>query len=141
MWKSLMLWKTNNKKALYEELKKSVNNDLRLRTTTKGPHRDDIQFFIDDVNVRNFGSQGQQRTAALSLKLAELNLIKEESGESAILLLDDVMSELDSTRQKFLVKTLSDTQLFITTTEITPCLEEELKNGNIYNIEKGKIKL
>ncbi len=131
----------DNKKALYEELKKSVNNDLRLRTTTKGPHRDDIQFFIDDVNVRNFGSQGQQRTAALSLKLAELNLIKEESGESAILLLDDVMSELDSTRQKFLVKTLSDTQLFITTTEITPCLEEELKNGNIYNIEKGKIKL
>ena len=131
----------DNKKALYEELKKSVNNDLRLRTTTKGPHRDDIQFFIDDVNVRNFGSQGQQRTAALSLKLAELNLIKEESGESAILLLDDVMSELDSTRQKFLVKTLSDTQLFITTTEITPYLEEELKNGNIYNIEKGKIKL
>ena len=128
-------------KKLYEELKKSVNNDLRLRTTTKGPHRDDIQFFIDDVNVRNSGSQGQQRTAALSLKLAELNLIKEESGESAILLLDDVMSELDSTRQKFLVKTLSDTQLFITTTEITPCLEEELKNGNIYNIEKGKIKL
>ncbi len=63
----------NIEEKLYSELKSSVQNDLRLRTTTKGPHRDDIQFFIDDVNVRSFGSQGQQRTAALSLKLAELN--------------------------------------------------------------------
>ncbi len=131
----------DTEEKLYNELKSSVQNDLRLRTTTKGPHRDDIQFYIDDINVRSFGSQGQQRTAALSLKLAELNLIKEESGENAILLLDDVMSELDSTRQEFLVKTLSDIQLFITTTEINDNLKESADKGNIYTVEKGKIKL
>lgn len=128
-------------KTVYEAIKNSYSNDLRLRTTTKGPHRDDIQFYIDNVNVRSFGSQGQQRTTALSLKLAELNIIKEETGESAILLLDDVMSELDSTRQEFLIKTLSDIQLFITTTEITQNLKDAVPKGNIYTIEKGKVKL
>ncbi len=126
--------------VIYDELKKSEENDLRLRTTTRGPHRDDIQFFIDDINVRNFGSQGQQRTAALSLKLAELNLIEEETGESAILLLDDVMSELDVIRQEFLIKSLSNIQLFITTTEITENLKDIVKNAKVFNIENGKIK-
>lgn len=126
---------------IYNILKDARQNDLRLRTTTKGPHRDDIEFYINDINVRNFGSQGQQRTAALSLKLAELNLIKEETGESAILLLDDVMSELDITRQEFLIKSLSDIQLFITTTEITDSLQEVVSKGKIYTVEKGKIKL
>lgn len=130
-------YEENLETKLYNSLKKSFENDYRLRTTTKGPHRDDIQFFIDDINVRNFGSQGQQRTAALSLKLAELNLIKEESGENAILLLDDVMSELDAVRQEFLIKSLSDVQLFITTTEITESLKNVVKNGKIYYIENG----
>ena len=112
---------------------------MRLRTTTRGPHRDDISFFIDSINVRNFGSQGQQRTAALSLKLAELNLIKEETGEDAILLLDDVMSELDAERQEFLIKTLSDIQLFITTTEITDSLKNTLSDGKVFTVENGKI--
>ena len=134
-------YEENIENKLYNSLKKSFDNDYRLRTTTTGPHRDDIQFFIDDINVRNFGSQGQQRTAALSLKLAELNLIKEESGENAILLLDDVMSELDATRQEFLIKSLSEIQLFITTTEITEALTEVSKKGKIYNIEKGMVKL
>jgi len=75
------------------------------------------------------------------LKLAELELIKEESGESAILLLDDVMSELDATRQEFLIKSLSDIQLFITTTDITDSLKEVISIGKIYTIEKGKIML
>jgi len=126
---------------VFDILKESRQNDLRLRTTTKGPHRDDIEFFINEINVRSFGSQGQQRTAALSLKLAELNLIKEETGESAILLLDDVMSELDATRQEFLIKSLSDIQLFITTTEITDSLREVISKGKIYTVENGKIKL
>jgi len=134
-------YEENLETKLYNSLKKSFENDLRLRTTTIGPHRDDIQFFIDDINVRNYGSQGQQRTAALSLKLAELELIKEESGESAILLLDDVMSELDATRQEFLIKSLSDIQLFITTTDITDSLKEVISIGKIYTIEKGKIML
>ena len=73
--------------------------------------------------------------------MAELNLIKEETGESAILLLDDVMSELDATRQEFLIKSLSDIQLFITTTEITDSLREVISKGKIYTVENGKIKL
>lgn len=131
--------KNNLENSLYNALKKSQENDLRLRTTTRGPHRDDISFFIDGINVRNFGSQGQQRTAALSLKLAELDLIKEETGEDAILLLDDVMSELDATRQEFLIKTLSDIQLFITTTEITESLKDTLSYGKVFTVENGKI--
>lgn len=134
-------YEDNIENKLYNSLKKSFDNDYRLRTTTVGPHRDDIQFFIDDINVRSFGSQGQQRTAALSLKLAELNLIKEESGENAILLLDDVMSELDSTRQEFLIKSLADIQLFITTTEITDALKEVIEKGKIYTVDKGTVKL
>lgn len=134
-------YEENLENKIYNSLKKSFENDYRLRTTTIGPHRDDIDFFIDDINVRSFGSQGQQRTAALSLKLAELNLIKEESGENAILLLDDVMSELDSTRQEFLIKSLSDIQLFITTTEITDALKEVIEKGKIYTVDKGTVKL
>lgn len=131
----------NLESKLYECLKQSESNDIRLRTTTRGPHRDDIQFFIDDVNVRNYGSQGQQRTAALSLKLAELNLIKEETGESAILLLDDVMSELDIERQEFLVKSLNDIQMFITTTEIPDKLKSMVHLGKTFEVSKGKIKI
>lgn len=126
---------------LYRSIKDSFHNDMRLRTTTKGPHRDDIQFFIDEINVRNFGSQGQQRTSALSLKLAEIELIRNETGENAVLLLDDVMSELDQTRQEFLIRSLSDIQLFITSTEITENLKEVISKGNIYKIEDGKVKL
>ena len=74
----------------YKALKESFDSDLRQRTTTRGPHKDDLDLFVDDINVRAFGSQGQQRTVALSLKLAEIDIIKKESGEDAILLLDDV---------------------------------------------------
>ena len=127
--------------VIYEELKNSFANDLRLRTTTRGPHRDDLQFFINGINVRSFGSQGQQRTAALSLKLAELSLIKEETGESAVLLLDDVMSELDPQRQEFLIRSLDDIQLFITATEITENLKPVVEKGKILSVEGGKIRL
>lgn len=127
-------------KNLYDAIKKSYDNDIRLRTTTRGPHRDDITFYIDEINVRNFGSQGQQRTAALSLKLAELDLIKEETGEEAVLLLDDVMSELDNNRQKFLIETLSANQIFITSTEISENLREAASKGKIITVEDGNIK-
>lgn len=123
---------------LYEVLKKSYENDLKQRTTTKGPHKDDLEFYIDGINARSFGSQGQQRTCALSLKLAEITIIEEETGEKPILLLDDVMSELDSVRQKFLVKSLEDIQLFITTTEMSDKLLGEFPEKNIFNIKCGK---
>lgn len=120
-------------------IEKAFDNDMRLRTTTRGPHKDDMHFFVNDVDARNFGSQGQQRTCALSLKLAELDFIKEETGEDAILLLDDVMSELDEERRKYLVKALSSNQLFITATDIDQELIDSYPNAKIITISKGKI--
>lgn len=123
----------------YDELKRAFKNDYRQRTTTIGPHKDDISFYVNGINMRNFGSQGQQRTCALSLKLAELNLIKEETGEDAILLLDDVMSELDLQRQEYLIKTLKNNQLFITTTDVEEHLKKSFPDAKIIYIESGKI--
>lgn len=124
----------------YDEIKKAFKNDYRQRTTTKGPHKDDISFFVNGINMRSFGSQGQQRTCALSLKLAELNLIKEETDEDAILLLDDVMSELDLERQQYLIKTLKDNQLFVTTTDIDENILKSFPDAKIIVVENGKIK-
>lgn len=125
--------------AFYKVIRGSFENDLRQRTTTRGPHKDDMEFYINQVSVRSFGSQGQQRTSALSVKLAELSLIKEETGEDAILLLDDVMSELDLHRQEFLIKSLSDIQMFITTTEIPEKLRETLPPGKTFTVDSGNI--
>ena len=131
------------KKIFYEKMKDSFDNDMRMRTTTRGPHKDDMEFFIetDDnkINVRNFGSQGQQRTAALSLKLAEIDIIKKETGEYPILLLDDVLSELDLERQEYLIKTLSFNQLFITTAEMQQKLIEDFPDAAIFKVVKGKV--
>jgi DNA replication and repair protein RecF len=123
-----------------KKLEKTRKNDLYRRTTMTGPHRDDLRISIDGIDIRHFGSQGQQRTAALSLKLAEIQLIKEETGETPILLLDDVLSELDFSRQKFLISALSDVQLFITTTEISDYVRETLTDNYIFVVENGKIK-
>lgn len=98
-----------------------------------------MELFINGINVRNFGSQGQQRTCALSLKLAEINIIEEETGEKPVLLLDDVMSELDSMRQKFLIKSLDNIQLFITTTELPESMMAEFPEKNIFFVENGKL--
>ena len=123
----------------YDEIKKAFKNDLRQRTTTKGPHKDDISFYVNGVNMRSFGSQGQQRTCALSLKLAELNLIREETGEEAILLLDDVMSELDVERQEYLIKTLKNNQIFITTADIDRQLLQSFPQAQIMYVENGAV--
>jgi len=131
------------KDIFYKKLKDSFDNDMRMRTTTKGPHKDDLDFFIETedtkINVRNFGSQGQQRTAALSLKLAEIDIIKKETGEYPILLLDDVLSELDLERQEYLIKTLSFNQLFITTAEMQKKLTDEFPDAAIFRVVKGKV--
>ena len=123
----------------YSQLKSSYLSDLKQRTTSVGPHRDDISFFVNDVNMRSFGSQGQQRTCALSIKLAEINLIKEEAGEDAILLLDDVMSELDLSRQEYLIDTIKDNQIFITTTDMDKGILDRFKEASVYQVKKGKI--
>ena len=120
-------------------LTESFEKDMQKGSTGKGPHKDDIRISVNGVDVRHFGSQGQQRTAALSMKLAEISLIKQETGEEAILLLDDVLSELDAERQTFLTHSLKQVQLFITTAELNPELLEKLPDHKIYWVEKGKI--
>ena len=123
----------------YEQLGKNREKDFKFRNTSSGPHRDDLCVRINDIDIRKFGSQGQQRTAALSLKLAEISIIKEETGEEPVLLLDDVMSELDIERQEFLVKSLSDVQLFITTTEIPGILLDKFKDYLVFEVDGGKV--
>ena len=93
--------------VMEKALKKSRMQDLRQKTTLTGPHRDDISFYVNNIDIRKFGSQGQQRTAALSLKLAEIELVKKIVKDYPILLLDDVLSELDSGRQEHLLSGIS----------------------------------
>jgi len=126
--------------VFFEALERNYEHDLYRRTTTVGPHRDDLKISIDGIDARKYGSQGQQRTAALSLKLAEIRLIKEETGEDAVLLLDDVLSELDPNRQAFLLKTLSNVQLFITAAERSASLLEKIPAYRLFIIERGAVK-
>lgn len=113
--------------------------DLIRRTTTVGPHKDDFRIEANGIDLRNFGSQGQQRTAALALKLAEILLIQEETGETPILLLDDVLSELDQERQRHLIEALQDVQLFLTTTELSDYLKENIPDHKLFVVEQGTI--
>jgi DNA replication and repair protein RecF len=118
-------------------LRANREKDLRNRTTTAGPHKDDLKICANDIDLRKYGSQGQHRTAALSIKLAELSLIKEETGEDAILLLDDVLSELDEDRQKHLINLFENHQLFISAAELTENTLRNLPAGNIYRADGG----
>jgi len=110
-----------------------------MHSTEAGPHRDDFAVFAAGLDMRVYGSQGQQRTAALSLRLAERELIKKETGEDAILLLDDVMSELDSGRQERLLESFDENQIFITAAG--PFREEALKlrASKMMRVENGRI--
>ena len=129
------------KKEFLRVLKEYRSKDLEYGNTYKGPHKDDIDIKIDGRSTRRFGSQGQQRTVALSMKLAEIELIKEEKGEYPILLLDDVFSELDEERQKYLLKYLDRMQVIITAAERPDELIEVFPDSNIININNGKILL
>lgn len=124
---------------LKENLLESAKEDKRRGTTTKGPHRDDIDIFVDGVSVKSFGSQGQQKTAALSLKLAEIKLFEEETGETPVLLLDDVFSELDQKRQIYLLKFLENVQIFITAADISEKVIEGFKEGMQFKVKNGEI--
>ena len=114
-------------------LKRNLEKDFKLGYTSIGVHRDDIDIYLNDVEVKNFGSQGQQRTVALSLKLAELENMFNINGEYPILLLDDVFSELDIDRQRRLLKFVDRTQTFIT------CTDERKLEGTLFYIKDGKI--
>lgn len=129
----------NKERCYYDGLKEALPRDMRLGSTSRGPHRDDISFYVGGTDMRSYGSQGQQRTCALSLKLAELSLIKEETGEDAVLLLDDVMSELDAGRREFLIKALKSNQVFITGTGTDEKMFRAFPDKKVFFIESGKI--
>ena len=113
--------------------------DIRLGTTTTGPHRDDISFLVDGIDIRKFGSQGQQRTAALSLKLSEIELVKQLVRDYPVLLLDDVLSELDGGRQEQLLAGIKDIQTMITCTGVEDFINHRFPIDKIYKVMNGKV--
>ncbi len=113
--------------------------DLKTCSTNVGPHRDDICFLNGDIDLRRYGSQGQQRTCALSLKLAEIELVKDLIGDSPILLLDDVLSELDRKRQNYLLDSIHDIQAIITCTGIEEFVGSRLTLDKIFRVVQGEI--
>ena len=125
-------------KELLEALKSARKEDIISGTTSVGPHREDIAFLLDGRAARSFGSQGQQRSCVLALKLAEAAVIKNTAGENPVILFDDVMSELDEGRQESILNRFSDMQVFVT------CCERDqikrLKEGKTFKMDNGCIK-
>lgn len=122
---------------LREQLKLSRKEDMFSAVTSVGPHRDDILFKINGINARNFGSQGQKRSVALSVKLAEAKIIEKDVGECPTLLLDDIMSELDPKRQDFILNHIEGMQTFLTCCD--PSNFKNLKAGKVFNVKEGEI--
>ena len=123
----------------HDELNRAKERDMRFCQTSVGPHRDDMQFSVFDVDIRKYGSQGQQRTSALSLKLAEIELVKRNINETPILLLDDVLSELDSSRQNYLLNSIHDIQTIITCTGLDEFIKNRFKIDKIFNVVEGVV--
>jgi len=126
-----------NEDHFYEELLAGRGRDEYLCQTGTGPHRDDFSFIADGTDMKTYGSNGQQRTCALTLKLSEIRMIEHRKGEKPVLLLDDVLSELDRNRQRELIKTLKDTQTIITCTGIDEFVEQELNEASRFHIRNG----
>ena len=120
-------------------VKKSRFSDMKQKTTLTGPHRDDISFYVNQIDIRKYGSQGQQRTAALSLKLAEIELVKKIVKDYPILLLDDVLSELDSGRQQHLLSCISHIQTVITCTGLDDFISHNFQIDKIFRVVSGTI--
>lgn len=124
-----------------DELVKNKEKDMRFCQTSVGPHRDDIKITVDGIDIRKFGSQGQQRTCALSLKLSEIKLVEKTINDKPILLLDDVLSELDKNRQSYLLDNLLDTQTIITCTGIDEFVKNRFKLNTVYKVTNGSINM
>lgn len=131
-----------NKEDLIQCYRKSLaqnqEKDIKLGNTSVGPHKDDLGLRLGDTDLRYFGSQGQQRTAALALKLSELDLMKEDIGQYPVLLLDDVLSELDESRQRQLLTRIENVQTFITATHIDKALTKSIQ-AQQFNVNNGKV--
>lgn len=122
-----------------DALEKAKVRDLKLCQTSIGPHRDDLLFSIHNIDIRRFGSQGQQRTSALSLKLSEIELVKKSIHDTPVLLLDDVLSELDSNRQNYLLNNIYDTQTMITCTGLDEFVRNRFQIDKVFEVVSGRV--
>lgn len=131
---------SNLQEELYNLLRLNRKKDIEKRVTSIGPHRDDFSILVNNMDVKTFGSQGQQRTSVLTIKFSSLMIIKELIGEYPLLLLDDVLSELDTKRQEYILKSIDGIQTLITGTGFID-IKKYIKNENIqiFNVEKGKV--
>ena len=120
-------------------LQEGQDRDIRLKQTSTGPHRDDFCFKVRDIDIRKFGSQGQQRTAALSLKLSEIELVKKITKDTPVLLLDDVLSELDSNRQNYLLNSIGDIQTIITCTGLEEFVNNRFEINRVYKVSNATV--
>ena len=128
-----------------EKLKKNRRQDIFQKMSCTGPHRDDFSFYVlggasDPIDIRRFGSQGQQRTCALSLKLSEIETVRTLTGEDPVLMLDDVLSELDGNRQRFLLDTIGSLQTMITCTGLDDFVGSRFEKDRIFRVENGSIR-
>lgn len=124
---------------LYDAITRSRERDIRMKTSNVGPHRDDLMFVIGGVDIRKFGSQGQQRTAALSLKLSEIELVKQVIHDTPVLLLDDVLSELDHNRQNYLLDSIHDIQTMITCTGLDEFVNHRFSINRVFRVVEGAV--
>ena len=135
-----VIYEPSTESECFEEtLKKNRERDMRMKMTSAGPHRDDLCFMVNGIDIRKFGSQGQQRTAALSLKLSEIYLVKEKIKDTPILLLDDVLSELDSNRQTYLLDSIHDIQTLITCTGLDDFVSHQFHINKVFKVVKGEV--
>ena len=124
-----------------KNMRYSRDKDIKAKMTTVGPHRDDFSIIVNGVDIRKYGSQGQQRTAALSLKLSEIELVKKIAKDNPILLLDDVLSELDSNRQNYLLNSIGDIQTIITCTGLEEFVNNRFEINRVFQVNNGKVTL
>ena len=122
-----------------QKLRSHQDRDIKAKMTSVGPHRDDFCFLVEDTDIRKYGSQGQQRTAALSLKLAEIELVKKIAKDTPVLLLDDVLSELDSNRQNYLLNNIGDIQTIITCTGLEEFVNNRFEIDKVFKVSDGKV--
>lgn len=123
------------------KMRENQERDIRAKMTQAGPHRDDFSFIVNGIDIRKFGSQGQQRTAALSLKLSEIELVKKVAKDTPVLLLDDVLSELDSNRQNYLLNSIGDIQTIITCTGLDEFVNNRFEINKIFKVTNGVVEV
>ena len=135
-----VVYEPNTESEQFEEtLFRNRERDFRMKMSSTGPHRDDLCVMVNGIDIRKYGSQGQQRTAALSLKLSEIYLVKKRIKDTPVLLLDDVLSELDGNRQTYLLDSIHDIQTMITCTGLDDFISHQFQINKVFHVIKGAV--